>query len=82
MINVIGLGYIGLPTALMLASHGVEVIGTDYNKELVHTLSNKLLKDGYKEVVLHVNSQNEPAISIYSKIGFEKIDETIKVKFI
>ena len=31
MVNVIGLGYIGLPTALMMASHGVEVIGTDYN---------------------------------------------------
>ena len=39
MINVIGLGYIGLPTALMLASHGVDVIGTDYNKELVDTLN-------------------------------------------
>ena len=39
MSNVIGLGYIGLPTALMLASHGVEVIGTDYNKELVETLN-------------------------------------------
>lgn len=37
-INVIGLGYIGLPTALMLASHGVEVVGTDYNAELVETL--------------------------------------------
>ncbi|MCQ2496144.1 MAG: nucleotide sugar dehydrogenase [Lachnospiraceae bacterium] len=40
MVNVIGLGYIGLPTALMMASHGVEVIGTDYNKELVDTLNN------------------------------------------
>lgn len=39
MINVIGLGYIGLPTALMLASHGIEIIGTDYNKELVDTLN-------------------------------------------
>ena len=39
MINVIGLGYIGLPTALMLASHGQEVVGTDYNKELVATLN-------------------------------------------
>ena len=39
MINVIGLGYIGLPTALMLASHGVEVVGTDYNTELVATLN-------------------------------------------
>lgn len=38
MINVIGLGYIGLPTALMFASHGVDVVGTDYNKELVKTL--------------------------------------------
>lgn len=39
MINIIGLGYIGLPTALMLASHGVEVVGTDYNNELVSTLN-------------------------------------------
>ena len=39
MINVVGLGYIGLPTALMFASHGVEVVGTDYNKELVDTLN-------------------------------------------
>lgn len=39
MINVIGLGYIGLPTALMLAANGVEVVGTDFNKELVATLN-------------------------------------------
>lgn len=39
MINVIGLGYIGLPTALMMASHGVDVVGTDYNAELVATLN-------------------------------------------
>ena len=38
MINVIGLGYIGLPTALMMASHGIEVVGTDYNPDLVATL--------------------------------------------
>lgn len=39
MVNVIGLGYIGLPTALMMAAHGIEVIGTDYNNELVHALN-------------------------------------------
>jgi len=39
LINVIGLGYIGLPTALMLASHGLEIVGTDYNEELVNTLN-------------------------------------------
>lgn len=56
--------------------------GYGYAKRLVHTLSNRLLESGYKEVVLHVNSKNEPAISVYSKIGFKKIDETAKVKFI
>ena len=39
MVNVIGLGYIGLPTALMLAAHGVKVTGSDYNKEVVDTLN-------------------------------------------
>lgn len=39
VVNVIGLGYIGLPTALMMASHGVEVVGTDYDPELVATLN-------------------------------------------
>ena len=37
-VNVIGLGYIGLPTALMLASHGIEVVGTDYNEDVVARL--------------------------------------------
>ena len=39
MINVIGLGYIGLPTALMLSTHGKEVVGTDCNLELIDTLN-------------------------------------------
>lgn len=39
MVNVIGLGYIGLPTALMMASHGVKVVGTDCDSELVATLN-------------------------------------------
>lgn len=39
MINIIGLGYIGLPTALMFATHGLNVTGTDYNEELVKTLN-------------------------------------------
>ncbi len=53
MINVIGLGYIGLPTALMLASHGQEVVGTDYNKELVKTLNEgrtTFKEDGLEEL--------------------------------
>lgn len=38
-IGIIGLGYIGLPTALMFAKSGMNVIGTDYDKKLVNTLS-------------------------------------------
>jgi UDP-N-acetyl-D-mannosaminuronic acid dehydrogenase len=49
-INVVGLGYIGLPTALMLAAHGLDVVGTDYNKELVDAL--KMGKTTFKEVGL------------------------------
>lgn len=39
ILNVIGLGYIGLPTALMFASNGIEVVGTDLNEKLVNTLN-------------------------------------------
>lgn len=35
---VVGLGYIGLPTALMLASHGVEVDAVDYKESVVKQL--------------------------------------------
>lgn len=38
-VNVIGLGYIGLPTALSLSAGGLEVIGTDKNAPLVEKLS-------------------------------------------
>lgn len=53
MVNVIGLGYIGLPTALMLASNGVEVVGTDYNENLVGTLNaghTTFKEDGLEEL--------------------------------
>ncbi|MDT2830951.1 nucleotide sugar dehydrogenase [Vagococcus carniphilus] len=47
MINVIGLGYIGLPTALMLAAHNNEIVGTDFNEKLVSTL--KMGKTTFEE---------------------------------
>lgn len=36
---VIGLGYIGLPTAIMFAKHGVEVHGVDINADIVAKLT-------------------------------------------
>lgn len=41
MINIIGLGYIGLPTILMFAKKGLKVVGTDYNAKLIKRLNNK-----------------------------------------
>ncbi|WP_276530028.1 3-hydroxyacyl-CoA dehydrogenase NAD-binding domain-containing protein [Enterococcus casseliflavus] len=37
-INVIGLGYIGLPTALTFANHGIEVVGVDVSETVVQSL--------------------------------------------
>lgn len=54
MVNVIGMGYIGLPTALMLAAHGVEVIGTDYSEERVAALQKKEIifeEEGLEELM-------------------------------
>jgi len=38
-ISVIGLGYIGLPTAAIIASRGVNVIGVDVNQDAVDTIN-------------------------------------------
>jgi UDP-N-acetyl-D-mannosaminuronic acid dehydrogenase len=59
MINIIGLGYIGLPTALMFAKNGVKIVGTDINEKLVNSLEkgkltfeekglDKLFSDAFK----------------------------------
>ncbi|NOW85441.1 UDP-N-acetyl-D-mannosaminuronic acid dehydrogenase [Clostridium beijerinckii] len=52
-LNIIGLGYIGLPTSLMFAANGIDVVGTDLNTKLVETLNQGKLtfeEDGLEEV--------------------------------
>jgi len=39
-ICVLGLGYIGLPTASTFATHGIQVIGVDVNRRVIETLNN------------------------------------------
>lgn len=54
MVNVVGLGYIGLPTSLMLAAHGIEVVGTDINIDIVKKLKNKEItfkEEGLEELL-------------------------------
>ncbi|MFN3711980.1 MAG: 3-hydroxyacyl-CoA dehydrogenase NAD-binding domain-containing protein, partial [Alishewanella aestuarii] len=38
-VSVIGLGYIGLPTAAVIASRGVEVVGVDVSEHAVNTIN-------------------------------------------
>ncbi len=38
-ISVVGLGYIGLPTAAIIAKQGIEVIGVDVNSHAVNTIN-------------------------------------------
>ncbi|BDU84416.1 nucleotide sugar dehydrogenase [Clostridium perfringens] len=53
VLNIIGLGYIGLPTALMFAANGIKVSGTDLNEKLVTTLNEGNLtfeEDGLEKI--------------------------------
>jgi UDP-N-acetyl-D-mannosaminuronic acid dehydrogenase len=43
LISVVGLGYIGLPTAAVLASRGVQVLGLDVNPRVVETVNKGLI---------------------------------------
>lgn len=59
-ISVIGLGYIGLPTAAILASRGVNVIGVDISPSTVSTINRgeiPITEPGLAEVVTRVVSE-------------------------
>ncbi len=71
-ICVLGLGYIGLPTASTFATHGVKVVGVDINSDIVNGLQNghvHLYEPGLRTLVqaaLHsgnlvVKGEPEPA---------------------
>ena len=61
-ICVIGLGYIGLPTASMLANHGYRVVGVDIDRERVKSIeegSLNIVEPGLKTLVSGaINSGN------------------------
>src|SRR5262245_22222989 len=40
LISVVGLGYVGLPTAALLASRGMRVLGIDVDSRVVHGVNN------------------------------------------
>ena len=57
-ISVLGLGYIGLPTGIILAQSGHQVLGFDINKEVISSLNKgeihikeKDLQEAYTKVL-------------------------------
>ena len=40
---VVGLGYIGLPTAVMFANNGIKVHGVDVSEKVVNSINNKIV---------------------------------------
>jgi UDP-N-acetyl-D-mannosaminuronic acid dehydrogenase len=57
-ISVIGLGYVGLPTAVLLASSGHSVLGVDVNLELIlklnsgsFTSEDEMINKAYREII-------------------------------
>ena len=52
-----GLGYIGLPTAIIAAKHGVQVIGVDINPQVVEMTNQgrlHIIEPGMEEILLEV----------------------------
>ncbi len=60
-VNVIGLGYIGLPTALILSASNVEVVGTDLNQEKIENLQSGVLtfvENGLEDLFVQARTNN------------------------
>lgn len=69
-VNVIGLGYIGLPTALMLASEGIKVVGTDIDQSIVNGLNGGSVgfeEDGLQELFEKAKRNNIVFTTQYEK---------------
>lgn len=58
-VNVIGLGHVGLPTAILLANQENFVVGSDINSKLIEDLNNKALRiDDEKLKQVYLNAFN------------------------
>jgi len=69
-LTVLGLGYIGLPTAVMFAKHGVQVHGVDVNKQVVEMLNRKELhieEPGLPEMLAEVIDNGRLTVSTETK---------------
>jgi len=62
-----GLGYIGLPTAIIAAQHGINVVGVDINPKVVDTVNHgciHIVEPGLQELCQQVVSQGKLKASL------------------
>jgi UDP-N-acetyl-D-mannosaminuronic acid dehydrogenase len=86
-VAVVGLGYIGLPTAALIASRGMRVIGVDVNEEVVRTVASggihiaepdldglvqKVVSNGSLAVTTRIQPANVFVIAVPTPIDAEK----------
>jgi len=92
-ISVVGLGYIGLPTAAMFASRGKNVVGVDVNQKTVDTINagnvhivepdlDIFVKAAVSEGYLRAVTQPEPADAFLIAVPYSRFYLSLKmVKF-
>ena len=71
---MIGIGYVGLPTAAMFASKGHKVIGYDLNQKAVDALKKKIIE--YQNVYPQVKDN----VMILSLVALDYANEFLKAK--
>jgi len=73
-ICIVGLGYIGLPTAAMFATHGHQIVGVDVNENVVEALNQGkiIIEEPYLDLMVQaaVTSGNLRAQSIPEEADF------------
>lgn len=94
MIGVVGLGYIGLPTALMLAASGNEVAGTDKNEEILKSLKSRQLtfrEEGLTELFCRASDngiifmQEMPCADVYIisvPTPYDKVSKKVDMSYV
>lgn len=94
-ISVVGLGYIGLPTAAVIASNGIRVIGVDVNQHAVDTINQgkiHIVEPGLEDLVkqavqnghltAHTSPQKADAFLIAVPTPFKGEDHEPDLKYI
>ena len=74
---VVGLGYIGLPTAAVLANRGYSVHGVDINPKAVETINQGQMHIVEPSLDMFVHAAVEPNLDNQEEYGLTSVSEAI-----